>query len=114
MPLWLSITVTVDGLLVTSVVSVLAICVSAQRTPYARLRGHALGVLLFLLFPALGFLTYLRPPSALPSPYSATEPLGLSIFLEHALITTGLLGSTIGFSFLTFALLVVALRYRLR
>lgn len=42
------------------------------------------------------------------------EPLGLRMFLEHALITTGLLGSTIGFSFLTFALLVVALRYRLR
>lgn len=50
----------------------------------------------------------------MPSPYPVTEPLGLGVFTEHALLTTGLLGPTIGFAFLCFALLVGVVRYRLK
>ena len=113
-PFSLSVIVAVGGLLVTSVVSVLAMCLTAWRTPYARIRGHSLGISLFLLFaPPLAYVYFGSPP-LLPSPYSAIEPLGLDVFVEHALITTGLLGPAIGFAFLFFALLVLAFRYRLK
>lgn len=112
-PFSFSVVVAVGGLLVTSAVSVLATCVTAWRVPSARLRGHALAVSAVLLVaPLLGYLYFGSPPASL-SPHSAIAPLGLDVFVEHALVTTGVLGPTIGFASLLFALLVLAHRSRL-
>ncbi|NHN58947.1 MULTISPECIES: hypothetical protein [Halorussus] len=112
-PFSLSVIAAVGGLLATSVVSALAVCITAWRTPYARIRGHSLGISVFLLFALPLAYVYFGSPPLLPGPYSAIEPLGLNVFVEHALITTGLLGPAIGFAFLFFALLVLAFRWRL-
>lgn len=113
-PFWLSVVVAVGGLLVTSIVSALAMCITAWRLPYPRIRGHTVGVAAFLLFAPALFVVYFGSSPFLPSPYSAIAPLGLDVPVEHALLTAGLLGPAIGFAFLVFALLVLAFRYRLK
>ena len=112
-PFSLSVTVAVGGLLATSVVSALAMCITAWRAPYARIRSHSLAIAVFFLFALPLVSVYFGSPPLLPSPSAAIEPLGLDVFVEHALITTGLLGPAIGFAFLAFALLVLAFRSRL-
>ena len=112
-PFSVSVVVAVGGLLVTSVVSASAICVTAWKVPYTRLREHFVRVSLFaLLAPAL-LVVYFRPSPAVPSLNAAIEPLGLGVFVEHALLTTGVVGPALGCAFLLFALLVLVFRYRL-
>ena len=113
-PFSVSVIVALGGLLVTSVVSALAMCITAWRAPYARIRGHSLAISVSLLFALLLGYVYFGAPSLLPSPHSVIEPLGLDVFVEHALITTGLLDPAIGFMFLVFALFVLVFRYRLK
>lgn len=112
-PFSLSIFGAVAGLLVTSIVSAFAMALTAWRPPYRRIRRHTLGVSVFLLFAPALFVVYSGATPFVPSPSSAIEPLGLDVFVEHALITTGVLGPAIGFAFLFFAVLVLAFRYRL-
>lgn len=114
LPFAVSIIVAIGGLLVTSAVSALAMCITAWRVPYTRIRGHSVRVIVFLLFAPTLFFVYFSPQPIFPSPYLAVEPLGLDVFVEHALITTGLLGPMIGFAFLSFSLCVLAFRYRLK
>lgn len=112
-PFSLSVIVAVAGLLVTSAVSALAMCVTAWRVSTARIREQSLVSSVFLLFAlTLGYVYFGSPP-LLPSPHAAIEPLGLDVFLEHALVTTGVLGLALGFAFSVFALLVFAFRSRL-
>lgn len=113
-PFSLSVVVGAGGLLVTSVGSVLAMCITAWRTPYARLRRQSPGIFVTFLFGLLTASVYFGSPPLLPSPYSVIAPLGLDAFGEHALVTTGLLGPAIGLAFLAFALFVLAVRYRLQ
>lgn len=113
-PFSLSVVVALGGLLVTTLLSAVAMSITAWRPRYRRIRGHALGLVVFLLaVPAL-FVFYFRAPPLLPRPSAAIEPLGLDVFVEHAVLTTGLLGPMIGSGFLSFALLVLVLRYRLQ
>lgn len=105
LPFTLSIIIAVGGLFFTSVVSAAAIGVTAWQVPEARLRGHFARLSLFvLLAPALFYLYFV-------SSFASISGSGLGAFAQHAIVTTGLLGPMLGFSFLAFALFVLGVRY---
>jgi|GEM_PF-6234570 len=112
-PFDLSTAVFLGGLVVTSGVSVGAVCLTAWNVPASRFRAHFVRLSLVALLAPVLCIVYFRPLSVVPSPYMVIEPLGLDVFVEHALLTTGVLGPAVGCAVLVFALLVLAFRSRL-
>lgn len=107
LPFRFSVVVALGGLLVTAVISAVAMSITAWRVPRGRIRGHFARVSLAILVVPILFFVYFV------SDLSSVDSSGLSVFTEHALLTTGLVGPMIGFAFLLFSLLVLGFRYRL-
>lgn len=113
LPFAVSAVVFLSGLLVTSALSILVMGSTAWRVSTDRIRDQFFRTaVLLLLAPAL-FVVYTVSISGLPSPYAVIAPLGLDAFVDHAIITTVLLGPVVGFALLVFPLVVLVYRSRL-
>lgn len=95
----------VGGVVATSVGSALVMGATARNTPYERIRRQFAFLFLSLLLAGPLFGLYFRWPTV-----AYSDELGLSVFAAHEVSKIVFLGPAIGFSFVTFSLVVLAYR----